>query len=359
MVRKVISLLALSLVVTGSVAAKVRSVIPTVLAEGQTLNLQGTKFDSGSEPLAASIKTVDGTVTDLDVTVVDDLRFKVDIPTVSADTKAVLRISGGNVTAIKPQEYLVLILNEPTAAFVTPVNGDDMVAIPSTVTASTQASSADTATTATSVSGATQSSITSIPAVTTVGATGKTTTFPGVISVSSGIAGTLTTASQPNITTLAGLTSAGTTGTNAVFAGTVQATQGFLGNVTGTTLTATTFNGTALRAIAGVTDVATAKEISDSDTVTISSATLIKVTDADNDDDLALISGGRTGQLLTIIFDDTITVIDDDAPTATNAIDVFDDNNNNSESFASGDVLVLVFDGTAWHEVARSMNATE
>ncbi len=358
MIRKTISLLALVTVLTGPVSARVSTAIPAVLAEGTVLNLKGVVFNTEAQPLAASFKTADGTVTTLDTTVVSGTQLKVEIPTVSADTKGVLRISGGNVLAAKPQEYSILILNEVTAAFVTPLNGDDLVAVPSTVTTSTQAATADSATT---VTGANQTNITGIGAVTTVGGAGKTTTFPGSISVASGIIGTLSTTSHPSVTTLAGLTAAGTAGANTLFAGTVQASQGFLGNITGnvTGNIVGSVNGTAESAVAGVTDISTAKEISDSDTVTISSATLIKVTDADNDDDLALITGGRTGQFLTIVFDDTITVIDDDVATAANAIDVFDDNNNNSESFASGDVLVLVYDGTAWREVARSMNATE
>jgi hypothetical protein len=367
MIRKTISLVALLSFITGPVAARVNTAIPAALAEGTILNLKGASFNSDALALAASFKTADGTTTTLDTTIVSNSQLKVKIPTVSADTKGVLRISGGNVTAAKPQEYPILILNEVTAAFVTPLNGDNLVAVPSTVTTSTQAA---TATTATTVTGANQASITGIGAVTTVGASGVTTTFPGSISVASGITGTLSTASHPSVTTLAGLTAAGTAGANTLFAGTVQATQGFTGSITGnvtgnvaattvtaTTVTATTFNGTALRAVAGVTDIATAKEINDSATVAISSATLIKVTDADNNDQLSLITGGRTGQYLTILFDDTITVVDDDVATAANALDIVDVGNNN-ETFGAGDILTLIFDGTAWHEVSRSVNAT-
>ncbi len=425
MIRKTISLVALVAVLAGPVSARVNTAIPAVLAEGTILNLKGTSFNTEAQPLAASFKTADGTTTTLDTTVVSNSQLKVKIPTVSADTKGVLRISGGNVLAAKPQEYSILILNEVTAAFVTPLNGDDLIAVPSTVTTSTQAATADSATT---VTGANQTNITGIGAVTTVGGVGKTTTFPGSISVASGITGTLSTASQPNVTTLAGLTAAGTAGANTLFAGTVQATQGFIGNITGNvtgnvtgTVTgnaltgfsasagtvsasdtilvgfnklagtlnnaasaatssvivkrdsngdfaagditsngqviATTFNGTAESAVAGVTDIATAKEINDSATVAISSATLIKVTDADNNDNLSLITGGRTGQYLTILFDDTITVVDDDVATAANAIDIVDVANNN-ETFGAGDILTLIFDGTSWHEVSRSINAT-
>ncbi len=338
MIRKTISLLALLSVFATAVNARITTTIPAVLSEGTVLNLTGSNFENEATPLAASLKTSDGTIVTLDATVVSPNKIKVTMPMVTYDTKAALRISGGNVKATKPQEYLVLILAEPTSAFITPTNGDDIATVPSTVTTNTHAATATTATsatsatTATSVTGPTQSSITAITAVTTIGAVNNTVSFPGSITVNSGITGNVT----GNLT------------------GNVTAT-----TVTATTVVATTFNGTTESAIAGVTDISTAKEISDADTVTISSATLIKVTDADNDDDLALIAGGRSGQYLTIVFDDTITVIDDDVATATNAIDVFDDNNNNSESFALGDVLVLVFDGTCWHEVARSMNATE
>ncbi len=334
MIRRTISLVALLLSVFATATnARVTSTIPAVIGEGTVLNLVGANFENEATPLAASLKTSDGTTVTLDTTVVSPTKLKVTMPMVTYDTKAALRISGGNVKSTKPQEYLVLILDEPAAAFITPTNGDDIATVPSTVTTNTHAAtatsatSATTATTATTVTGPTQASITSITATTTIGAANNTVSFPGSITVNSGITGNLT--------------------------GSVT------GNVTATTVIATTFNGTAESAVAGVTDISTAKEISDADTVTISSATLIKVTDADNDDELALITGGRTGQFLTIVFDDTITVVDDDVTTAANAIDVFDDNNNNSESFASGDVLVLVYDGTAWREVARSMNATE
>lgn len=66
---------------------------------------------------------------------------------------------------------------------------------------------------------------------------------------------------------------------------------------------------------------------------------------------IATITGGGTGQELTLIFvDANVTITDTDAHTA-NTVDL-------SAAFTSADdtVLKLVFDGTSWYEVSRSVN---
>ena len=66
---------------------------------------------------------------------------------------------------------------------------------------------------------------------------------------------------------------------------------------------------------------------------------------------IATFTGGVAGQLLTIIFvDGLVTITDTDAHTA-NTVDL-------SAAFTSADdtVLQLVFDGTSWYEVSRSVN---
>jgi len=66
---------------------------------------------------------------------------------------------------------------------------------------------------------------------------------------------------------------------------------------------------------------------------------------------LATITGGVVGQLLTILFVDAlVTITDTDAHTA-NTVDL-------SDAFVSADdtVLELIFDGTSWYEVSRSVN---
>ena len=66
---------------------------------------------------------------------------------------------------------------------------------------------------------------------------------------------------------------------------------------------------------------------------------------------IATITGGVDGQLLTLIFvDGFVTITDDDAHGA-DSIDL-------SAAFTSADdtVLQLVYDGTSWYEVSRSVN---
>ena len=66
---------------------------------------------------------------------------------------------------------------------------------------------------------------------------------------------------------------------------------------------------------------------------------------------IATISGGYSGMRLALIFLDTNTTITD---TATEAADTV----NLSAAFtgADGTVLELVYDGTSWREVSRSVN---
>jgi len=66
---------------------------------------------------------------------------------------------------------------------------------------------------------------------------------------------------------------------------------------------------------------------------------------------IATITGGRTGQILYLIFTDAnITITDTDAHTA-NTVDL-------SAAFVSADdtTLTLIFDGTSWYELSRSVN---
>ena len=66
---------------------------------------------------------------------------------------------------------------------------------------------------------------------------------------------------------------------------------------------------------------------------------------------IATISGGYDGMRLTLIFLDTNTTITD---TATEAADTV--NLSAAYTSADGDVLELIYDGTSWREVSRSVN---
>jgi len=66
---------------------------------------------------------------------------------------------------------------------------------------------------------------------------------------------------------------------------------------------------------------------------------------------LATITGGTSGQILTIIFTDANVTITDTAGHGSNTVDL-------SGAFTSADdtVLMLINDGTSWYEVSRSVN---
>ena len=66
---------------------------------------------------------------------------------------------------------------------------------------------------------------------------------------------------------------------------------------------------------------------------------------------VATITGGLSGQILTLIFVDSLITITDDATATANTV-------NLSAAFTStsNDTLTLVFNGTSWREVARSVN---
>ncbi len=458
MSKKYLSLLLALMTLFSVVDAKVTSSLPTTVAEGEVLNLRGRNFDTTASALAASLKTTDGTTITLDTKVVDDSRFRVTMPSVSSDTKAVLRISGGGVSSTTPEEFLILILDKPAAAFENPDNGDDLVAVPSTVSTDIQASTAKT------VTSATQSSITTLPAVTSIGATGLALSIPSRLTVAGGIvgtltgaatsatscttastattattatsatsattattAGTVTTASQPSITTLAAFVNGGTLGTPTRFKGTIIAedevngniignvTGNVTGNLTGTVNTASqasittlagfvnggttavstrfqgpirakqgivsngdidlanglevvaaSFNGTA---IAALTDVANGSNLDgaikaiDLNTATTFSASGLNFVTIDDTGvatgSLATITGGRLGQRLTLLFLGPIDVADDDVAIAANALDIDDNGDGNSannlEAFSADDILQLIYDGSAWHELSRTI----
>ena len=66
---------------------------------------------------------------------------------------------------------------------------------------------------------------------------------------------------------------------------------------------------------------------------------------------VATITGGLTGQELTLIFVDALVTITDTDAHGANTVDL-------SAAFTSADdtVLTLIFDGTSWYEKCRSVN---
>jgi hypothetical protein len=80
-------------------------------------------------------------------------------------------------------------------------------------------------------------------------------------------------------------------------------------------------------------------------------SSLMTITGNAGTNTIATITGGLNGQRLTLIFTDALVTITDDNSHAANTIDL-------SAPFVSADdaVLDLVFDGTSWYEVSRSVN---
>ncbi|GAH14832.1 unnamed protein product, partial [marine sediment metagenome] len=66
---------------------------------------------------------------------------------------------------------------------------------------------------------------------------------------------------------------------------------------------------------------------------------------------IATITGGATGQMFLLVFVDGFVTITDDNTHVANSIDL-------SAAFTSADdtILILIFDGTSWYEVSRSVN---
>ena len=82
-----------------------------------------------------------------------------------------------------------------------------------------------------------------------------------------------------------------------------------------------------------------------------SKSNLMTITGDGGGNTVATISGGFSGQELTLIFVDVLVTITDDPSGAANTV-------NLSAAFtsAAGKVLKLVFNGTSWYEVSRSTN---
>jgi len=66
---------------------------------------------------------------------------------------------------------------------------------------------------------------------------------------------------------------------------------------------------------------------------------------------IATITGGVTGQILMLVFVDGLVTVTDDNTHAANTVDL-------SGAFVSADdtTLMLLFDGTSWYELSRSVN---
>jgi len=395
--------------------AVVRNKLPSSALEDSVITLRGSQMHSNKNPAKIVAKTTGASDTTLTQLKSSANLIKFRLPSVSADTKVVLNISGGNVSESKPQQFVVLILDKPSS-FDDSGNSNEN-SLPSGASSDIHASTADSADTATTVTASSQSNITTLPNLASAGSTGSTLTLKGTVSIPGTLsatassattattAGTVTAASQPNITTLNGLVAAGTAGTNTTFAGPVIASQGFNGNlvgattINGATITASsqfvgTLNGTVLGSTNGNTasrlvlrdgngDFAAQNITANgsfigtlngqaSTALALVASSPISTLDPDasgavdlgangaglvimkdvGGDGLATISNGRTAQRLTILFNGAVSVTDNEVQGA-NTIDIDETTGN---SFIDDDVLELLFDGNSWYEVGRSAN---
>jgi hypothetical protein len=94
-----------------------------------------------------------------------------------------------------------------------------------------------------------------------------------------------------------------------------------------------------------------AKTLAAAATTMAITSNVVKVTGDAGGNTLATITGGVSGQLLTLIFVDALVTITDTAAATANTV-------NLSAAFtsAANATLSLVFDGNKWFETARSFN---
>lgn len=87
------------------------------------------------------------------------------------------------------------------------------------------------------------------------------------------------------------------------------------------------------------------------DTTFVISGNVMTITGDGGANTIATITGANSGTLLTLIFVDALVTITDDNTHAANSVDL-------SAAFTSADdtTLQLVFNGTSWYEVSRSVN---
>lgn len=142
--------------------------------EETELVIKGNNLDSKNNPTAVSVKTSDGDVIALTPTKSNNKRIVVNMPSVSADTKVVLQVSGGNVSATEPEQFVVLLLNKPEGILTL---GDDTssTSLPADASSDIHASTAD------EVTLASQSNITTLPNLTSVGDGSNSLTIFGTV----------------------------------------------------------------------------------------------------------------------------------------------------------------------------------
>lgn len=92
--------------------------------------------------------------------------------------------------------------------------------------------------------------------------------------------------------------------------------------------------------------------------IDVSGLNFITITDANpankdsNADRINRLTNGIKGQIVTLLFDARIRVLNNDNP----QINELNLRGNSNDTFAEGDTLQLIFNGTSWYELSRSDN---
>ena len=118
---------------------------------------------------------------------------------------------------------------------------------------------------------------------------------------------------------------------------------------------------TAITVTAGDVTLADGAMAAASEAVTVAAAATtfavdsnyVKVTGDAGGNTVSTITGGVSGQLLVLEFQDVLVTIANDNTHAANTIDLVAGNT----TFADDATLTLIFDGTSWYEIGRSVNA--
>ncbi len=144
------------------------------------------------------------------------------------------------------------------------------------------------------------------------------------------------------------------TASNGTFSGTTAASDTITGAVTignGSAFTSVSIGSGTVFAGGKISSVGTSVTLAASATTFAEASNVVVLTGNAGGNTLATITGGLSGQILTIIFVDGLVTITDDASGTANTI-------NLSGAFTSSanDTMQLVFNGVSWREVSRSVN---
>lgn len=295
--------------------------IDKIAVEGTELKVRGNNFNSRFNPLTVIGVGPNGEELDLSYDRRAKKKFLVRMPYVEGDTKMVMKISGGNVSPLNPQEFVILVLETPEVASAQ----DDVVGVEVLGGSNSDSSDDDSSTTNAEDELNTTNNIDFTNIAQGIG------DLPNLrfIGEDSG-----------DLTTRSNLTVQG----DAVIEDTVVANN-FRGNFEGNLSFSVSDDTVDLQA-----DGQELQSNSDHRRISVDGVNLLHLANGGSDS-LAKLIEAADGQKLMIIFDENIEVIDDNAHTS-NSIDI----QGGDTTFTEDSVLELVYDGTSWFEVSRAVN---